>query len=294
MKRSLAFVLGGGGARGALQVGALRALLEAGYRPDLLVGTSIGAMNAAFLALHGLNSNGIAELERAWLDAISAELLPQNYLWLTLRALFRRPDAFPFQTLRNFILSHGLPADLRFRDLTAARLVVVSANLNGACTTLHGLDRDELVLEALLASTALPPWMAPVELDDKLLMDGGVVSNLPIEPALRVGATEIIALALSDPGDIPPDRFGVGSFFARLLNTIDCRQAELELALARARHVPVSYVHLQSDTPAPVWDFRRTLQLIPHGYDQTKEAIAGWQVERPSGLMGWLRARLRQ
>jgi len=293
MKRSLAFVLGGGGARGALQVGALRALLEAGYHPDLLVGTSIGAMNAAFLAHHGLNAQGVAELEQVWLDSMSADLLPQNYLWLTLRALFRRPDAFPFQPLRNFILSHGISADLRFRDLHEARLVVVSANLNGACTTLHGLDPDESVLEGLLASTALPPWMAPVEMDDKLLMDGGVVSNLPIEPALRVGATEIIALDLSDPVDIPQDPLGFGTFFSRLLNTIDCRQAELELALARARRVPVHYIHLKSDKPAPVWDFRRTPHLIPRGYDQTKEAIAGWQAERPAGLLGWLREKFQ-
>jgi NTE family protein len=65
MEKCLAFVLGGGGARGALQVGALRALFEAGYQPDLLVGTSIGAANAACLAFWGVNMDGIAALERA-------------------------------------------------------------------------------------------------------------------------------------------------------------------------------------------------------------------------------------
>ena len=74
-ERRLAFVLGGGGARGALQVGALRAMIEAGMQPDLLVGTSVGAMNAACLALHGINPKGIAELEQAWQDASQSCLL---------------------------------------------------------------------------------------------------------------------------------------------------------------------------------------------------------------------------
>src|SRR3970282_1559461 len=92
MKRKLAFVLGGGGARGALQVGALRAVLEAGYQPDLLVGTSIGAVNASYLAINGFNQESLVGLARAWHDAAHADLLPANYLWLTVRSLFRRPD----------------------------------------------------------------------------------------------------------------------------------------------------------------------------------------------------------
>jgi NTE family protein len=90
MKKQLAFVLGGGGSRGALQVGALRALLEAGYRPDLWVGTSIGAVNATFLALRGFNQESLTALVGVWQDAVRADLLPSNYLWLTIRTLFNR------------------------------------------------------------------------------------------------------------------------------------------------------------------------------------------------------------
>ena len=69
MKRPTALVLGGGGARGALQVGALRALLEAGRQPELLVGTSIGAVNAAFLAVRGLAPASLEALAGAWREA---------------------------------------------------------------------------------------------------------------------------------------------------------------------------------------------------------------------------------
>jgi len=66
MEKCTAFVLGSGGSRGALQVGALRALLEAGIVPDMLVGTSIGAANATGLVLWGVNLDGLAALERVW------------------------------------------------------------------------------------------------------------------------------------------------------------------------------------------------------------------------------------
>lgn len=103
MRRPLAFVLSGGGARGALQVGALRALLEAGFRPDLLVGTSIGAANAAFLAVNGVSLQTVDALSQTWRDAAAADLMPANYLWLTLRVLFNRTGWRPYHRMREFL-----------------------------------------------------------------------------------------------------------------------------------------------------------------------------------------------
>lgn len=70
MRQSLAFVLAGGGARGTLQVGAQRALLEAGIQPDLVVSTSVGAINAVFLGLHGFTPEALDLLETAWFAAM--------------------------------------------------------------------------------------------------------------------------------------------------------------------------------------------------------------------------------
>jgi NTE family protein len=85
MKKKLAFVLSGGGSRGALQVGALQALLESGLQPDLLVGTSIGAVNATFLALHGFSKSGLDLLAATWRKAATLDLLPSNYVQRTER-----------------------------------------------------------------------------------------------------------------------------------------------------------------------------------------------------------------
>ncbi|MCU0486671.1 MAG: patatin-like phospholipase family protein, partial [Anaerolineales bacterium] len=91
--KKLALVLGGGGARGALQVGALRAIAEAGLKPSLLAGASIGALNATYWALHGLDRAAVDQMEKVWHDSGAADLLPANYLWLSVRTLFNRPDS---------------------------------------------------------------------------------------------------------------------------------------------------------------------------------------------------------
>lgn len=269
----LAFALGGGGAKGALQVGALRALLEAGLMPNLLVGTSIGAANASFLAVAGCSLEAIDALEKAWHVAAAQDLLPDNYLWLTVRALFNRPGLDVQDRLRRFFISQGLDPQLRFRDLTGPRLILVAADLWAGNTVLFGTSPDHLVLEGVLASTAIPPWVRPLNQGDHLVMDGGAVSNLPIEPALSQGATEIIALDLSDPRPIGPAIGGFGPFLFQLVHTVEQRQAYLEKQLAAIHGVPVHHVPLQAAIPMAVWQFERSITLIARGYDLMREYL---------------------
>jgi len=287
----LAFVLGGGGARGALQAGALRALLEPGLRPDLWVGTSAGAVNATYLAVHGFTAKTLTDLEAAWREAADAELLPANYLWLTVRVLFNRIGARSEHRMRDFFVAHGLKPNLRFGELEGVRLILVAADLNARCAVLYGTDPDQLVLEGLLASTALPPWVHPLEKDGRLLMDGGVVSNLPIEPALAQGATEIVALDLTDPRSLDPVAQGFGPFLNRLTNTVEQRQIDLELALARARRVPVHRLVLQAEKPVAIWDFSHPDELMARGYEIARREIARWQPGHRPRWREWL-ARL--
>ncbi len=115
--KPLTFVLSGGGARGALQVGALSALLEAGYQPDMLVGVSIGAVNAAFLALHGFTRQSLDRLKSAWFESINANLLPSNYIWLAVRAMVGRSSSDPARKIRDFFIANGLTSELKFGDL---------------------------------------------------------------------------------------------------------------------------------------------------------------------------------
>jgi NTE family protein len=285
MKRQLAFVLGGGASRGAMQVGALRALAEAGLSPDIMVGTSIGAANAAFIAIRGFSQGSIDELVQVWHDTTLADLLPANYLWLTVRALLNRPADISTHRIRDFIVAHGLSPELQFGDIHGLRLGCVACDLNTGRPVIYGLDPMENVLEAVLASGALPPWVAPIEQNGRLLTDGGVISNLPIEPALKFGATRIIAMDLADPASVRIEGKGVAPFLAKMINTVQLRQVDLELALAAACEVQVQRIPLYNKQPVALWDFRHADELISEGYKIACQEIAGWQTEQKRG---WL------
>lgn len=292
MKKPLAFVLGGGGSRGALQVGALKALVEDGYKPDILVGTSIGAANAAFLAVHGCTPEGIDKLVQAWEDAAVANLLPSNYLWLTVRTLFNRRVEDVSHRMANFCINHGITAGLRFGDIQGPRLYTVATDLASGNTCVYGQDPGQTVLEGVLASAAIPPWVAPLSREGQLLMDGGVVSNLPVEPALSVGAAEIIALDLLDSRGLVIEGPSFGAFVNQLLNAVEIRQVALETALAEARGARVRRIHLLARKPVPLWDFTATHELIPQGYELTRQEISVWRSERRQtwpALPEWLK-----
>lgn len=274
--RKLAFVFGGGGARGALQAGALRALFERGIQPDLLVGTSAGALNAAFIGLDPTREQ-VTRLEEAWRSAAQHNLFPADWMSVMTRALMHRAGVKPNLRLREFFLAHLPDPDLRFRQMRVP-VYLVAADLNHARAVLYGEQLDQAVLEGLLASTALPPWVHPLEVDDQFLMDGGAVSSLPIESALARGATEIIALDLSEPSEVDIKAHGFGPFASKLLNTVARRQIELELRLAAAQHVPVHHLELRADPPVMFWDFTRADELIEHGYALTRRYLDdAWQ-----------------
>jgi NTE family protein len=279
-RRKLAFVLAGGGARGALQAGALRALHEAGYRPDLVCGTSIGALNAAILAVNGFTPDALVALDTAWRDAARANLLPRGYLGPTVRAFLGRNNSHLQESIRAFLTEHGVKPELTFGALTGVPTRIVAADVRGGQTVVYGADPKEYLLEAVLASSAIPLWVDPLETNGRRLLDGGAVSNLPIEPAMAAGATEIIALDLADPRP-PPGLRALSNQAFQLLYTMHRRQAELETALAAARGVTVHKVTLRcAEHPVALWDFPYAPQLIDEGHALMQEELARWERAR--------------
>lgn len=292
--QQIAFVLGAGGSRGALQVGALRALVEAGHRPDILVGASVGAVNATYLAMNGTDPAGVAGLEKAWLDMVALGLVPSNYLWISLRVLLNRPARTYSQRLEKFFVSQGISPETRFREVTGVRLGILATDLNSGSPILYGQDLDQSILDGLLASIALPPWIAPLEKEGLYLIDGGAISCLPIESALAMGATEIIALDLFDTREAPVELPAMGQLVGKLVNTVERRQIELEMALAQARGVPVRRLNLLAKQPVGLWDFQHTPELIETGYIMAQEAIATWPHPRRQEPSGWLSRLMRR
>lgn len=274
MNRCLAFVLAGGGARGALQVGALRALIETGYIPDLLVGTSIGAMNAAGLAVWGVDTAGLAALERAWEDAAATRLVDARFARLAMRGPLRGRNRRARRKVAEFFIEKGITPDLRFADLTGPRLALVSADLYSGQTVIYGQEpRRQSILEGMLASIALPPWLGPVEQGDRYLIDGGLLSNLPIEPALVMGATEIIALNLRDHPRAEKTGHNSDDLLAQCGFALHRRHIALEKTLAEAQGVPVHCLELVCPTETTIWDFSGYQSLIAAGYDMAQKQL---------------------
>jgi NTE family protein len=294
LQKKVAFVLGAGGARGALQVGALRALTEAGFRPDILIGASVGAVNASYLAVNGTDLAGIAGLEEAWYDMQALELAPSNYLWASLRLLINRPRYDLSQRLKKFFVDHGLSPEMRFRDIIGVHLGLLATDLNSGSPVLYGQDLDQSILEGLLASIALPPWITPLEKEGLLLVDGGAISCLPIESALAMGATEIIALDLFDGHETLGELTRPGLLVSKLVSTVEKRQTELEIALAQAHGVPVRRINLVAQEPVALWNFQRTPELIETGYITAQTAIASWPPQRSKKPASWFNRLVRR
>lgn len=182
-----AFVLSGGASHAAVQVGMLRSLTEAGIKPDLLVGTSSGALNAVAFAADP-TAEGVERLALAWRQVRRSQVFPVALPGLLLGVIGRRDHFLSNRGVQRVIsqfaeisrLEHAaIPGHVVATDLETGEPVVLS-------------EGD--VVTALLASTALPGVFPPVRLAGRMLIDGGVAADTPIEQAESLGATTIYVL----------------------------------------------------------------------------------------------------
>ena len=198
----MALCLSGGGAQGAAQAGAAAELLSAGLRPDLVVGTSVGAWNGSWIAAHP-DPDGGAELLRHWEHPEVARLfsgLLRGYLGALTR---RRVSALSDLRIRRLV--ERTCAGLRFEDLEVPLAIAVVDMLSAE---LEYLDSGPLA-EAVLAASAIPTLLPPVRLGDRLLVDAGFVDNFGVVEAVRRGAASAVLVDASvgvlggAPGSVP-------------------------------------------------------------------------------------------
>jgi len=182
-----AFVLGGGGNLGAIQVGMLRALVERGIHPDHVIGCSVGALNAAALAAEP-SLSAVDQLEETWRTLDGEAIVSSGRLsaiWLLTR---KYRSLQPNDGLRRLIET-ALPYR-RFEDARVALHIVATSLRTGG----ERWFSSGSVVEPILASAALPAVFPPVEIDGELLIDGAVVNNVPISKAVHLGANRIYVL----------------------------------------------------------------------------------------------------
>ena len=200
-----AFVLGGGGLQGAHEVGQLRALAEAGVRPDLVVGTSVGALNGAFVAASPVSA--AARLFELW-QGESLRLAFAETLWArTMRLMRSGTHLHSLEPLRT-LLADALPAGT-FDDL-ALPFQCVAASIEGACARWFSSGP---LIPAVLASCAVPGLLPPVAVDGDHYFDGGLVDSIPVGRAVALGATEVYVLhagRIESPLSVPRKPWEVG------------------------------------------------------------------------------------
>jgi len=196
----IAWVLGGGGVHGAVEVGMLRALVERGLRPDLVLGTSIGALNGAFYAADPVSA--VERLTALWAgfeehSPFEASLIEQAGTiarnWTHLHGNHR---------LRRLLLEH-LPVRT-FEELQVP-FSCVAASIEDAGAV--WFDRGDLI-GPLLATTAVPGLLPPVEIDGRHHMDGGLVDSIPVDRAIELGARCVMVLQVGrvERPLVPPKR----------------------------------------------------------------------------------------
>lgn len=181
-----AFVLAGGGSLGAVQAGMLAELIASGVRPDLIVGVSAGALNGAFLAFDPSPAM-VERISELWRRVTTREALGLS--WRSLFGVFGKRGHLADSCGLRAILERELP----YRKFDAARIplhIVAAEEATGSEVLISQGD----VLQAILASTAIPGIFAPISIDGRTLVDGVIASGTPIATAARLGATRLIVL----------------------------------------------------------------------------------------------------
>ncbi|MEU0478706.1 patatin-like phospholipase family protein [Streptosporangium sp. NPDC006013] len=186
MSVDTAFVLGGGGVLGAYEVGMLRALDEAGIKPDVIVGTSVGALNGVVLAASP--GDAVARLTRLWGSNVVRTAFAGS--WVTRLSTLARTGTHLHsgQPLRD-LLTRTLSVS-RIEDL-AVPFQCVAASVERA--TAHWFTEGPLV-EAVLASCAVPGLLPPVRIGGEHFLDGGLVHSIPVGRAVALGARRVYVL----------------------------------------------------------------------------------------------------
>lgn len=263
----VAFVLSGGSSLGASQAGMLQALYERDIRPGFLVGTSVGAINAAFIASRSQTTQTALTLQEIWRRLHRGDVFPANPIRAGLGFLGLRDHAVSAGALRRLIERH-----VQFEHLENARVELHVVASDAATGDEVRLSAGSAV-EAVLASAAVPGIFPSVSWESQLLVDGAVANNTPISHAIELGADRVIVLQAV--GSEPLPQLPRGALAAGLVAVGRVLTRRLADDIARysreAELIVLSAPQLGGIMPT---DFGHADELIDHGLKRTRALLA--------------------
>lgn len=270
-----AFVLSGAGNRGPLEVGALRALLNAGIRPDFIVGTSAGAINAVFLAAHGADDPTVTDrMAELWMQATSDTVYPGNLFSIAWRFVSKAESLFKSDGMRGLIQG-ALPTGVTTFGQLKVPLYTTATDLTTSRLFLFGDDPSASPVTAALASASVPVVHPPVDYNGLQLVDGGVVANLPASIAMDKGADVIYAINAGYGGGTANAADGVLAVIGLTLTTVIAQNFLVDMARADADdRVDLHHIHVEGFRELSFRDFSKTREMVKFGHEKAEAYLA--------------------
>src|ERR1700761_9361543 len=260
-----AFVFAGGGSFGAIQVGMMHALVASGVTADMVVGSSVGAINGAYYA-GAPTLKGVLELETIWRGLRRRDVFPVT--WRTLLGfLWRRDFLIPHDGIEKLVDDH-----LPYRNLQDAKLpvhIVTTDIVSGGTVVLS----EGPAAQAIVASTAIPGAFAPVRYRECYLADGAISSNTPIKVAIAKGARRLIILPTGHACSTHTPPVGAVANALHALTLLSARQLVSELE-ALAPDIEYFVVPPLCPLVGSPYDFSRTSEHIERAIRSTDAWLA--------------------
>ncbi len=257
-----------------MQAGGLAALLEHGVVPDLLIGTSVGALNAAFLATRpGLD--GAQDLLTSWLSLRRTDVARFSPFTIMAGFLGFRGHLVSSARLRTIIRQWIQCEDLEDTDTPLA--IVATDALTGDAVTLRSGD----VTNAISASAAIPGLLPSVQINGRWLIDGSLSAGCPVLQAQALGADDVYMITTTTaPRAVPPR--GAVAMAMNSVSLVTARSNQEQLAAARyhaSRTGGNVFVVPTGEPSAPgPFDLSRSEALAATAYEKT----ATWLNEQPA------------
>jgi NTE family protein len=261
-----AFALSGGGNLGPMQAGAVAALLEDGIEPDLLIGTSVGALNAAFLATRP-GKKGARALIDGWSSLQRREVAAFSPIALLAGFVGMKDHLLRANRLRT-LMRRWVEID-RIEDAGIPLAVVTTDALSGEAVVLQTGD----LVDALCASAAIPGLLPPVRIGERWLIDGSLAAGCPVLQAQALGAHDVYMITTATAPRLRPPRGAIGMAM-NSVSLVTARSNQEQLAAARLNAASIGghvFVVPTGQPPAPsTFDLSKGATLATVAYNAAR------------------------